>query len=94
DLVFRTARQVEEALRTSCLAVLPLVTAADALQRPAQQKGAQEPGVRGFRGRQSVARQLPQDQVGTLTSTLMRQVVEEPFSPLAEGVRSIKIAAE
>jgi succinoglycan biosynthesis transport protein ExoP len=94
DLVFRTARQVEEALRTSCLAVLPLVTAADALQRPAQQKGAQEPGVRGFRGRQSVARQLPQDQVVTLTSTLMRQVVEEPFSPLAEGVRSIKIAAE
>jgi succinoglycan biosynthesis transport protein ExoP len=100
DFVFRTTRQVEDALRTSCLAVLPLVkqtlsTSTDgAEQKATQQKGPPEPGARGGRRRQPVARDLPQDQVVALTDALMRQVVEEPFSLLAEGFRAIKIAAE
>lgn len=100
DFVFRTTRQVEDALRTSCLAVLPLVkqtlsTSTDGAERRAtQQKGPPEPRARGGRRRQPVARELPQDQVVALTDALMRQVVEEPFSLLAEELRAIKIAAE
>jgi polysaccharide biosynthesis transport protein len=100
DFVFRTTRQVEDALRTSCLAVLPLVKQTlsprtpGAAQKATQQKGPPEPGARGGRRRQPVARELPQGQVVALTDPLMRQVVEEPFSLLAEGIRAIKVAAE
>ncbi len=100
DFVFRTTQQVEDALRTSCLALLPLAkqtlsTDMDgAGQRATQQKGPPERAPKGGRRRQLVARELPQGQVVTLTDALMRQVVEEPFSLLAEGFRAIKIAAE
>ncbi|MGP8119387.1 MAG: polysaccharide biosynthesis tyrosine autokinase [Xanthobacteraceae bacterium] len=101
DFVFRTSRQVEDGLRTSCLAVLPLVkqtpstSAANGADKKAvQHKGQPESDARSGHGRRLVARGVPQDRVVLLTDALMRQVVEEPFSPLAEGFRAIKIAAE
>jgi polysaccharide biosynthesis transport protein len=81
DRVFRTTRQVEEALRTSCLAVLPMVKSAD--------------GAARRKAKQSAAQASDSDRrLVSFPGGLLRHVVDEPLSSFAESVRGIKVAAD
>jgi succinoglycan biosynthesis transport protein ExoP len=102
DLAFRTSGQVEEALRTPCLAILPAVkpnvTAAmkkgGSDQEKMQLRSAPDREAIGGRGPRPAGADVPQDKAVSLTNALMRHVIEKPFSGFAEGFRGIKIAAE
>jgi polysaccharide biosynthesis transport protein len=78
DRVFRTSDQVQEHLRTSCIAVVPQVKAA---QKPAS-KRAKDPED------SSTPRSFERDH-GPLWT-----VVDSPFSAFAEAIRAIKVAAD
>ena len=82
DRVFRTRHQVEEVLRTNCLAVLPRLTASAAVT-PGASDDAQDVHEQAMSERNLVA-----DGHG------FSRVVEEPRSLFAEGFRSIKVAAD
>jgi succinoglycan biosynthesis transport protein ExoP len=79
DRVFRTSRQVEDLLRTNCLAVLPL------LKMPASKsavdndtKGSESHSPRTIRRKEK----------------LLWHVVDSPFSRFTEAVRSLKVAVD
>jgi polysaccharide biosynthesis transport protein len=80
DRVFRTTKQVEQILKTNCLAVLPAIKssvsqiATGSIQRSIEGVG-------------------PAKQFGD-SSGLLRYVVDEPLSGFAEGFRAIKVAAD
>lgn len=95
DHVFRTTRQVEEVLRTRCLAALPLIkpSAASPNDGKAQNVAARGVAARSHATPPAVAN-VPPEQAVSFNDPMMRHVVEEPFSPLAEGIRAIKIAAD
>jgi polysaccharide biosynthesis transport protein len=96
DRVFRTASQVEATLQTDCIALVPSVSAqamkasfGDASSRDISEHGeAAIPLAQHARllaaGYQTI---MPVD-------GLYSAVVEEPFSPLAEAIRSIKVAID
>lgn len=83
DRVFRSSRQVEESLQTTCLAVLPALKQLPASMparnaaAPADRKGAER-----VRKSSSTKREF------------LRYVVEEPLSSFAEALRSVKVAAD
>jgi succinoglycan biosynthesis transport protein ExoP len=85
DRVFRTTRQVEEILRTDCLAILPLLKK-DARTSPV----AREP-----RKDASQKQLVPPDRrIHVNQNEYLRHVVDEPLSSFAEAFRSIKVAAD
>ncbi len=89
DRVFRTTRQVEDLLRTNCLAVLPAI-------RNAGSKNAGSAPVRG-EGRKAAAPLAPAGpgkKIDPQAPRLYRYVVHEPLSSFTEGFRAIKVAAD
>jgi succinoglycan biosynthesis transport protein ExoP len=101
DFAFRTTRQVEEALRTPCLAMLPLIKLNPSTglhggvdRGAAQQKSLPDYRSKGNRRGRPVGEDVPRAKVVSLTDALMRHVIQEPFSAFAEGLRAIKVAAE
>jgi len=78
DNVFRTKSQVEEILEVNCLAVLPF------LKRV-------EPNTDGKHGDTYA---LAQQRSITLQDTLLRYVVDLPFSQFTESVRSLKVLTD
>ncbi len=83
DRVFRTTKQVEQVLKTNCLAVLPLVKGA------ISSATASKAGLRSTAEGGALARQF-----GPNVAGLLRHVVDEPLSGFAEGFRAVKIAAD
>ena len=83
DRVFRTRHQVEEILRTNCLAVLPRLTKSAAVV-PADSDDSQGVHEQGGSGKKFV----------TDGNGFFSRVVDEPRSLFAEGFRSIKVAAD
>lgn len=79
DKVFRTSRQVEDILRTHCLAVLPLLKKDSAAKRPAGAERKAPPG-----GQRTIQR----------NEKLFWYVIDSPFSRFTEAVRSMKLAAD
>lgn len=79
DKVFRTSRQVEDLLRTHCLAVLPILKAAAS-------KGAFEDDAKRLEphGPRVIRRK----------EKLLWHVVDSPFSRFTESVRSLKVAVD
>jgi succinoglycan biosynthesis transport protein ExoP len=78
DQVFRTDNQVESILQASCIAVLPIMKGGAKWRVPVQQAAGKAIG------RQAIA----QDQ------SILRYVLESPFSRFTEAVRSIKVATD
>jgi succinoglycan biosynthesis transport protein ExoP len=87
DRVFRSSRQVEEMLQTTCLAVLP---ALKQLSIAPLSGGASSQDV-AIGGRKPG--DLPRKGKSTKREFL-RYVVEEPLSAFAEALRSVKVAAD
>jgi succinoglycan biosynthesis transport protein ExoP len=83
DRVFRTTKQVEQVLRTNCLAVLPVVKISVSAAATADntRKSASE-GVESAK------------QFSPNLSGIFRHVVDEPLSGFAEGFRAVKVAAD
>ena len=83
DNVFRTPKQVKEVLKANCLAVLPVLTqraSSDAAMANVQSMTPKAGGL---------VKRINHDLVGPF-----RNVVEEPLSQFAEGVRAIKVATD
>jgi succinoglycan biosynthesis transport protein ExoP len=78
DGVFRTAKQVEQLLKTNCLTILPVTGAVASL---AAQKLAPMIGHTG-------------KEVNATTAGIFRNVIGEPLSHFAEGLRAVKVAAD
>lgn len=79
DKVFRTSRQVEELLRTNCLAVLPILKATTSKTAAVSaSKGPESQHPRTIRR----------------TDKLFWYVVDSPFSRFTEAVRSLKVAVD
>jgi succinoglycan biosynthesis transport protein ExoP len=95
---FRSAQQVEEALNTPCLAILPrLQTTGQKLARHAAKKDALVSGhTLGSANTIDPAQERRASKVRLLSTTqpFMRQVVDEPLSPFAEAFRSLKVAVD
>jgi len=79
DKVFRTSRQVEDLLRTHCLAVLPILKTA--ASKTAADDDAKRIGPHGPR-------------VIRRKEKLFWYVVDSPFSRFTEAVRSLKVAVD
>jgi polysaccharide biosynthesis transport protein len=75
---FRTAEQVESELRTSCLAVIPLIDAASVAAKPVQGENHQDRAAVGH-----------VEQSGVLCG-----VIANPFSRFAEAFRTIKVGID
>lgn len=82
DKVFRSTKQVEQLLRTTCLTALPVVkniiasaSTSDSGQSSATKRGGS-------------AKELNRN------AGLFRYVIDEPLSSFAEGCRAIKVAAD
>jgi succinoglycan biosynthesis transport protein ExoP len=80
DLVFRTAKQVEQALGAECLGILPAV--------PRKNTRVRARGAAYVSGDVEDRKEIKQD-LG-----VARQVVLTPFSRFTETVRGIKVAAD
>lgn len=79
DNVFRTSRQVEDLLRTHCLAVLPLLKATTSKTATGNEgKGPESQHPRTIRR----------------SEKLFWYVVDSPFSRFTEAVRSLKVAVD
>jgi succinoglycan biosynthesis transport protein ExoP len=83
DSVFRTTRQVEQILKTNCLAVLPIVKSIITPVSPT--RGAPKSAQKIIGPGNGTEQNIP---------GLFRQVVHEPLSSFAEGFRAIKVAAD
>jgi capsular exopolysaccharide synthesis family protein len=102
DKSVRTPAQLQNALGTECLGVLPAIDASPALDEadpllrwmPGQTYGNNENygGAREQKSRQS-ARLTGDRSIGG-TGDLFRYVVDAPFSRFAETIRSLQIAVE
>ena len=90
DRVFRTTRQVEETLRTNCLAVLPLLKSSASLV-PASLVPA---SVNAREPKAKLERAGSTKRFGAGRKKFYRLVVDEPLSAFAEAFRSIKVAAD
>jgi succinoglycan biosynthesis transport protein ExoP len=82
DRVFRTTRQVEEALRTTCLAVLPLIK-----QAPGQDRRKDE-------NKKTEEQPDLHRKVASSSDPLLRHVVSQPLSSFTESIRAVKVAAD
>lgn len=98
DGVFRTAHQVEGALRVACLSVIPLLRTPAVRGPTAKQATARRapPYLDALHGRRERAGDISVSDATTLAfaDPLMRHVVDEPLSPFAEAFRAIKVTVE
>lgn len=83
DRVFRSSRQVEESLQTTCLAVLPALK-----QLPAGMPARSGTLPADLKGTERVRK------ASSTKREFLRYVVEEPLSSFAEALRSVKVAAD
>jgi succinoglycan biosynthesis transport protein ExoP len=79
DKVFRTSTQVENILRTNCLAILPIVKSAATKAVPPDDR------MRSESARQRII---------IRNDKLFWYVVDQPFSRFTEAIRSIKVAID
>ena len=82
DKVFRTSKQVEQLLKTNCLAALPIVK--NTLASASTSDDAHNSATK----RVALARELT-GRIG-----LFRHVIDDPLSSFAEGCRAVKVAAD
>ncbi|MET4290141.1 succinoglycan biosynthesis transport protein ExoP [Bradyrhizobium sp. LB8.2] len=83
DRVFRTARQVEGTLNLSCLAVLPLLAEDDTDKSVDHREGRRMRKEIDLGQRQALIERWS-----------VRHVIDDPLSPFAEALRSIKVAVD
>jgi succinoglycan biosynthesis transport protein ExoP len=99
DSTFRTARQVEDALRVPCLAMVPVIkqevsTGLRVDPDLGTGRRASRSSPRARIGRGSQMADASRGTAVSLTNALMRHVIEEPFSAFAEGLRAVKVRTE
>ena len=82
DKVFRTSKQVEQILQTTCLTVLPVVK--NIISSASASLGAQN----------SAAKRIGSAKEFTSKSDIFRHVIDQPLSAFAEGFRAVKVAAD
>jgi polysaccharide biosynthesis transport protein len=78
DRVFRTGDQIERVLRVPCIALLPL------LKESPERTQTSRPSEAAFNGQQTICRD----------ASMFWTVVDAPLSGFAEGIRSVKLAAD
>ena len=83
DSVFRSAKQAEKILNINCLAVLPIVKNVNSLA--AASDGTQSPAAKRIGSTKELNPSMP---------GFFRHVIDEPLSAFAEGLRSVKVAAD
>jgi len=98
DGVFRTGRQIEQALGIKCLSVIPRLAAP---ARPAhsvehQVARRRHPYAAAWRGPEARAEVdiVPDTACFTISDPLMRRVLDDHFSVFTEAFRAIKVTAE
>jgi polysaccharide biosynthesis transport protein len=99
DRVFRTRNQVEDLLRTECIAIVPMVKKAATQEVEPLSKAR---AVDRIQKPQSVESPLgktlkllrPDQQIIEAKSGIYSIIQEEPFSAFAEAIRSIKVAID
>lgn len=80
DRVFRSSEQVEEALNTNCLAMLPRLNAPPALS---EERRAAEVSASAS------------SEIGLMQlQPMLNHVLDEPFSQFTEGLRAVKVATD
>jgi succinoglycan biosynthesis transport protein ExoP len=99
DATFRTTRQVEDALRVPCLAMVPAIKQGVSTDMGvgvdlATGRQATRSSQRAKGGRGSQLLDASRGAAVSLTNALMRHVIEEPFSAFAEGLRAVKVRTE
>lgn len=82
DKVFRSTKQVEQLLRTTCLTALPVVK--NIIASASTSDGGQNSAAK----RGGPAKELNRN------AGLFRYVIDEPLSSFAEGCRAVKVAAD
>jgi succinoglycan biosynthesis transport protein ExoP len=96
DRVFRTANDVKENLQTDCIGLVPMVSPQAMKARSSSE--ASSSAVSGHGEAISLAQDVRLLAAGYQTimpvDGLYSAIVEEPFSPLAEAIRSIKVAVD
>jgi succinoglycan biosynthesis transport protein ExoP len=98
DGVFRTGRQVEQALRVKCLSVIPLLTTqafpAHAPEHPIARRT--HPYAAAWRGPKEQANEnvTPDAPCFAFADPLKRRILEDHFSAFTEAFRAIKVTAE
>ena len=104
DRVFRTRNQVEDLLRTECIAIVPLVKKAATqevdgpLSKAAAAGRVQQPQRNEVATKASLAETprllQPGPQIIEPKPGIYSIIQEEPFSAFAEAIRSIKVAID
>jgi succinoglycan biosynthesis transport protein ExoP len=94
DGVFRTGRQAEQALRTKCLSVIPLLTTQAVPAHPIERRT--HPYAAAWRGPKEQADEsvTPDATCFAFADPLMRRVVDDHLSVFTEAFRAIKVTAE
>ena len=82
DKVFRTSKQIEQILKTTCLTVLPVVK--DIISPASAFDGTEN----------SAAKRIGSAKEFMSKSELFRHVIDQPLSAFAEGFRAVKVAAD
>jgi polysaccharide biosynthesis transport protein len=78
DRVFRTGEQLEKALQTPCIALVPLIKSGQTTQLP----------------RETMLSFFAVGQKGASSDAVFRTVIESPLSSYTEAIRSIKLAVD
>jgi succinoglycan biosynthesis transport protein ExoP len=98
DGVFRTSRQVEQALRVKCLSVIPLLTtqAVSALAPEHPVSRRTHPYAAAWRGSKEQADEnvTPEVPRFAFADPLKRRILQDHFSVFTEAFRAIKVTAE
>jgi succinoglycan biosynthesis transport protein ExoP len=98
DGVFRTSRQVEQALRVKCLSVIPLLTtqAVSALAPEHPVARRTHPYAAAWRGSKEQADEnvTPDVPRFAFADPLKRRILQDHFSVFTEAFRAIKVTAE
>ena len=98
DGVFRTSRQVEQALRVKCLSVIPLLTtqAVSALAPGHPVARRTHPYAAAWRGSKEQADEnvTPDVPRFAFADPLKRRILQDHFSVFTEAFRAIKVTAE
>ena len=96
DGVFRTAHQVERALRVTCLSVIPLLRTPAGRGPTAKQASAQRAPhyLDALHGERAGDISVSDATALAFADPLMRRVVDEPLSLFAEAFRAIKVTVE
>jgi succinoglycan biosynthesis transport protein ExoP len=95
DGVFRTSRQVEQALQIRCLSVIPRLTLpirpGAAVERPIARLSHPDVDAQGEPGDQALRPASPGTTSFVFSDPLLRYVATDPLSIFAEAIRAIKV---